>query len=68
MNMMQKKAENIMETWHGHLMNAKDIPTQDDGGEWGQYAKCSKCGAVENTDQSIQPCPKSSIRIKKGRV
>lgn len=42
---------------YGHLWNDLDIPTQDDDGDWSSYAKCSNCGAIENTDESIQPCP-----------
>ncbi len=33
-------------------------PTEDDEGDWTSYAKCRKCGAVENTDESIKFCPK----------
>lgn len=42
---------------HGHLWNDKASPTRDDDGEWSSYAKCSKCGAIENTDESIKDCP-----------
>lgn len=45
--------------WWGHLMNAKDKPTLDDDDDWSSYAKCSKCGTVENTDESIKVCPKA---------
>ena len=41
---------------HGHLWNDKDVPTLDDDGEYSSYAKCSKCGAIENTEESIQNC------------
>lgn len=44
---------------HGHLWKDKDVPTQDDEGEWASYAKCSKCGAIENSDESILDCPNS---------
>ena len=40
-------------------MDDKDVPTLDDDGEHSSYAKCSKCGAVENTDESIRVCPKA---------
>ena len=41
---------------YGHLWNDKDVPTLDDDGEYSSYAKCSKCGAIENTEESIQNC------------
>ncbi len=41
---------------YGHIWDDKDKPTQDDNGEWGSYAKCSRCGVIENTDESIQKC------------
>lgn len=50
----QKKEENS----HGHIMDALDKPTLDDEGDYTSYAKCSKCGAVENTDESIMDCSK----------
>ncbi len=49
----QKKAEADP---HGHLWNDKDVPTLDDDGEYSSYAKCSKCGAIENTNESIMDC------------
>ena len=45
------------ENKYGHLWNDKAEPTQDDDGDWGSYAKCSNCGAIENSDESIQMCP-----------
>lgn len=50
---IQRKAEPDK---HGHLWNDRDVSTEDDNGEWGRYAKCSKCGAIENTDESIKNC------------
>lgn len=50
----QKKSVDL----HGHLWNAKDKPTLDDEGDYTSYAKCSRCGAVENTDESVQDCTK----------
>ena len=40
-------------------MSGEDKPTQDDDGDWGSYAKCIKCGAIENTDESVTVCPKA---------
>lgn len=45
--------------WWGHQMDAKDVPTLDDDGEYSSYAKCSKCGAIENTDESVKVCSKA---------
>lgn len=45
--------------WWGHDMSGEDKPTQDDDGDWGSYAKCIKCGAIENTDESVTVCPKA---------
>ena len=42
---------------HGHSWTDKADPTRDDDGDWSSYAKCSKCGAIENTDDSIKDCP-----------
>lgn len=42
---------------HGHLWNGRDIPTEDDDGEMSRYGRCTKCGAVENTDESVVDCP-----------
>lgn len=50
---------NLKLNWWGHDMSGKDKPTLDDEGDLSSYAKCIKCGAVENTDQSIQICPKA---------
>jgi hypothetical protein len=50
---------------HGHLMTDKAPPTQDDDGDWGSYAKCSRCGAVENTDESIKDCP-NKLKVQQG--
>lgn len=41
---------------HGHIWDDLDVPTPDDEGEMSSYAKCSRCGAVENTDESILDC------------
>jgi hypothetical protein len=42
---------------HGHKWDDEDLPTLDDDGELSCYARCSRCGAVENTDESILKCP-----------
>lgn len=43
---------------HGHKWDALDVPTEDDDdGEYSSYARCVRCGAVENTDESILDCP-----------
>ena len=51
-NVQGKKAVDL----HGHVWNDLDKPTLDDDGEYSRYAKCSKCGAVENTEESIMDC------------
>ena len=52
MNGQTKKSEDL----HGHVWDGKDTPTMDDEGDMTSYAKCSKCGAVENSDESIKDC------------
>lgn len=56
----QKKTE---EDPHGHLWTDKDTPTLDDEGDYTSYAKCSRCGAVENTDESIKDCDPKNRRL-----
>ena len=55
-----KKAENIF----GHQMLGKDEPRMDDEGDMVCYAKCVKCGTVENTKEAATQCtPNPPINI-----
>lgn len=56
---MNAQSKQVGINWWGHQMDAKDVPTLDDDGEYSSYAKCSKCGAIENTDESVSVCPKA---------
>jgi len=57
---MEAQQDNSLRlNWWGHSMTDKDTPTLDDEGDYTSYAKCATCGAVENTNESVQICPQA---------
>ena len=59
-------AYSVSSNKYGHLMNDLDVPTQDDDGVWSSYAKCSRSGAIENTNEAIKNCPGSQPQEQYG--
>lgn len=49
---------------YGHEMDGRAPLEPGDDPEDGRYALCTKCGARENTDASVQVCPRATFVAK----